>query len=145
MVCIKKKSFLCVCVSAGVCLHKPLSFAGIHQAASRSRPLKDSSRQPQYQLLKYSFSWESPSPPLCLILLGWKLQLDQRWKWKIETYRRSFDYYLNLNKIKCWHWINQHSYVASIWPLVHLGLSNNLRKNRRHLSGSFPKDPFTVH
>lgn len=52
-----------LCVLA--CIN-PYSLPDIHQAVRRSRPLKDSSRQPQYRLPKYICSWESSS--LCLSL-----------------------------------------------------------------------------
>lgn len=65
---------VCLCVYVRVCVFariNPFSLPSIHQAVRRSRPLKDSSRQPQYRLPKYICSWESSSLslPLFLILL----------------------------------------------------------------------------
>lgn len=60
-----------VCVYVWVCVAyiNPFSLPSIHQAVSRSRPHKDSSQQPQYQLLKYICLWESSSPSLSLFLI----------------------------------------------------------------------------
>lgn len=47
----------------------PFSFPSIYQTVRRSRPLKDSSLQPQYQLPKYNCSWESSPPPFLILHL----------------------------------------------------------------------------
>lgn len=52
--------------SVCVCAHKPLLSPTSTRRVRRSRPLKDSSRQPQYRLPKYNCSWESSS--ICLSL-----------------------------------------------------------------------------
>lgn len=63
--CMTVSVFLCVFVHARmcVCMQKSLP-SPQHPPGKRSRPLKDSSQQPQYWLPKYICSGESVSPPL---------------------------------------------------------------------------------